>query len=158
MNVIPMTVNGFKKLQDELEHLKKIRRPEIIRLLSEARKHGDLKENSEYNAAREQQWFCENKIKEIQIKLSKAQIIDITKIMKDIKVIFGSTVSIRNLFNKKKYTYKIVGDDEANYKIGLIAISSPIARGLIGKNQGDEVVINTPKGNINCKIIKVDYL
>lgn len=153
-----MTLSGTEKLKKELEYLKNIRRPEIIKSIKIAREHGDLKENAEYHAAKEQQSFCEGKIQDIIFKLSNSQIIDITKIAPSNKVIFGSTVKIENLKTKNKYTYRIVGNDESNYKENLISINSPISRGLIGNKAGDVITICAPKGNIKYKILKVEYL
>ncbi|CUX97045.1 transcription elongation factor GreA [Candidatus Hoaglandella endobia] len=157
MNQIPMTLSGAKKLREELEYLKCIRRPEIIRSIAAAREHGDLKENAEYYAAKEQQGFCEGRIQEIEAKLSNAQVIDVTKLMPRGRVIFGATICIEKL-NEKKQTYRIVGDDEADFKQNLISINSPIARGLVGKEEGDIVVIKTPGGEVEYKIINVAYL
>lgn len=158
MNQIPMTLYGAEKLREELEYLKNVRRHEIIRAIAEAREHGDLKENAEYHAAREQQGFCEGRIQEIEAKLSKAQVIDVTKMPLIGRVVFGATVSVENLNSKEKQTYRIVGDDEANFKQNLISINSPIARGLVGKEKGEEVVIKTPSGEVGYTILKVEYL
>lgn len=158
MNQIPMTLRGAEKLREELEYLKSVRRPEIIRSIAEAREHGDLKENAEYHAAREQQGFCEGRIQEIEAKLSNAQVIDVTKLAPSGRVIFGATVSVENLDSEEKQTYRIVGDDEADFKQNLISINSPIARGLVGKEEGDIIVIKTPGGEVEYEILKVDYL
>ncbi|CAJ0994715.1 Transcription elongation factor GreA [Sodalis praecaptivus] len=158
MNQIPMTQRGAEKLREELENLKSVRRPEIIRSIAEAREHGDLKENAEYHAAREQQGFCEGRIQEIEAKLSNAQVIDVTKLAPSGRVIFGATVSVENLDSEEKQTYRIVGDDEADFKQNLISINSPIARGLVGKEEGDIVVIKTPGGEVEYEILKVEYL
>ncbi|QJC28409.1 transcription elongation factor GreA [Enterobacteriaceae endosymbiont of Plateumaris braccata] len=158
MNKIPMTIKGSKKLIKELNQLKNVKRYEIINDIMEARKYGDLKENAEYHAAREEQSFCEKRIKEIELKLSNCQIIDITKIKNKGRVIFGSTVDLINITTNKIVSYKIVGDDEANLKEYLISINAPIARGLIGKKINDTVLIKTPKGNIIFKILKIQYL
>ncbi|MFT4464443.1 MAG: transcription elongation factor GreA [Sodalis sp. (in: enterobacteria)] len=158
MNQIPMTLRGAEKLREELEYLKSVRRPEIIRSIAEAREHGDLKENAEYHAAREQQGFCEGRIQEIEAKLSNAQVIDVTKLAPSGRVIFGATVSVENLDSEEKQTYRIVGDDEADFKQNLISINSPIARGLVGKEEGDIVVIKTPGGEVEYEILKVEYL
>ncbi|WP_074013204.1 transcription elongation factor GreA [Candidatus Sodalis sp. SoCistrobi] len=158
MNQIPMTLRGAEKLREELENLKSVRRPEIIRSIAEAREHGDLKENAEYHAAREQQGFCEGRIQEIEAKLSNAQVIDVTKLAPNGRVIFGATVSVENLDSEEKQTYRIVGDDEADFKQNLISINSPIARGLVGKEEGDIVVIKTPGGEVEYEILKVAYL
>lgn len=158
MKQIPMTVRGAALLREELDFLKNVRRPEIINAIAEAREHGDLKENAEYHAAREQQGFCEGRIQEIEGKLGNAQIIDVTKIPNAGKVIFGATVTLVNTDNDDEVTYRIVGDDEANIKEGLISVNSPIARGLIGKEVDDTVNIKTPGGNIEFDIIQVEYL
>ncbi|WP_343192455.1 transcription elongation factor GreA [Buchnera aphidicola (Taiwanaphis decaspermi)] len=158
MNRTPMTLEGAKKLRKELEKLKKIIRPRIISSIVTAREYGDLKENSEYHAAREEQSFCESRIQEIQSKLSTAQIIDITKVPNHGKVIFGSTITILNLSNNIIYSYKIVGDDESNFKKKLISINSPMSRGLIGKKEKDLAIIKTPSGNVKYKILKIEYI
>ncbi|KMK52376.1 transcription elongation factor GreA [[Actinobacillus] muris] len=158
MQQIPMTVRGEALLREELEHLKNVRRPEIIKAIAEAREHGDLKENAEYHAAREQQGFCEGRIQEIEGKLSNAQIIDVTKMPNQGKVIFGATVTLLNTNTEDEVTYRIVGDDEANIKEGLISVNSPIARGLVGKEVDDTVNIKTPGGNIEFDIIEVNYI
>ena len=141
MQQIPMTVRGANLLREELDYLKNVRRPEIIKAIAEAREHGDLKENAEYHAAREQQGFCEGRIQEIEGKLSNAQIIDVTKIANNGRVIFGATVVLVNVETDDEVTYQIVGDDEADIKQGLISVNSPIARGLIGKEVDDNVTI-----------------
>ncbi|MDU3877369.1 MAG: transcription elongation factor GreA [Klebsiella aerogenes] len=150
MQAIPMTLRGAEKLREELDFLKSVRRPEIIAAI--------LKENAEYHAAREQQGFCEGRIKDIEAKLSNAQVIDITKMPNNGRVIFGATVSVLNLDNDEEQTYRIVGDDEADFKQNLISVNSPIARGLIGKEQDDVVTIRTPGGEVEYEIIKVEYL
>ena len=158
MQAIPMTLRGAEKLREELEYLKSVRRPEIIAAIADAREHGDLKENAEYHAAREQQGFCEGRIKDIEAKLSNAQVIDISKMPKTGRVIFGATVQVLNLDNDEETNWRIVGDDEADFKQNLISVNSPIARGLIGKEQDDVVTIQTPGGEVEYEIIKVDYL
>jgi len=158
INLIPMTVRGAKKLRQELKKLKSINRPRIITAIAEAREHGDLKENAEYHSAREEQSFCEGRIKEIELKLSNSQIIDITKISNNGRVIFGSTVTILNIKSNEKFTYQIVGDDESDFKKNLISINSPIARGLIGKKINDIVIISTPGGEVKYQILKIDYI
>lgn len=158
MNQIPMTMRGAEKLRKELEYLKSIRRPEIIRSIADAREYGDLKENAEYHAAREQQGFCEGRVKEIEAKLSNAQVIDVTKLAPSSRVIFGATVMVENIDSSEKQTYRIVGDDEADFKQNLISINSPIARGLVGKEKGDIAFIKTPGGNVEYKILKVRYI
>lgn len=158
MTQYPMTAKGADILRAELEQLKTVKRPEIVHAIAEAREHGDLKENAEYHAAREQQGFCEGRIQDIEAKLSNAQIIDVSKIANNGKVIFGSTVTIVNAETDEEVTYQIVGDDESNIKKNLISINSPIARGLIGKKIDDEISITTPGGVIDYDIIKVEYI
>lgn len=154
---VPMTVGGAEALRKELDNLKNVVRPRITAAIAEARAHGDLKENAEYHAAREQQSFAEGRIQEIEGKLSNAQIIDISKMPQTGKVIFGVTVDIENVGNGETKTYQIVGDDEADLKIGKISVNSPIARGLIGKEEGDTVVIQTPAGKVEYEIAEVRY-
>ncbi|WP_340613677.1 transcription elongation factor GreA [Xenorhabdus thailandensis] len=158
MKQIPMTVRGADKLREELEHLKNVRRPQIIAAIAEAREHGDLKENAEYHAAREQQGFCEGRIQEIEAKLSNAQVIDVTKMTNNGRVIFGATVTVLNLDSDEEQTYRIVGDDEANIKENLLSVNSPIARGLIGKEVDDVAVISTPGGQVEFEVLNVDYI
>lgn len=158
MSQYPMTAEGAEKLREELQHLKSVRRPQIIEAIAEAREHGDLKENAEYHAAREQQSFCEGRIQDIEGKLSNAQIIDVTKMQNTGKVIFGTTVTILNVQNDEETTYRIVGDDEANIKENRISVNSPIARGLIGKMIDDVVNIQTPAGTVEFEIIEVEYI
>ena len=160
MQQIPMTVRGAEQLREELDFLKNVRRPEIIKAIAEAREHGDLKENAEYHAAREQQGFCEGRIQEIEGKLGNAQIIDVTKMPNNGKVIFGATVVLvnTNTDTDEEVTYRIVGDDEADIKSGLISVNSPIARGLIGKELDDTVNITTPGGVVEFDIIEVNYI
>ena len=158
MQQIPMTVRGAEQLREELDFLKNVRRPEIIKAIAEAREHGDLKENAEYHAAREQQGFCEGRIQEIEGKLGNAQIIDVTKMPNNGKVIFGATVVLVNTDTDEEVTYRIVGDDEADIKSGLISVNSPIARGLIGKELDDTVNITTPGGVVELDIIEVNYI
>lgn len=152
-----MTAEGAKKLRDELEQLKKHDRPRIIKAIAEAREHGDLKENAEYHAAREQQSFCEGRIQDIEGKLSNAQIIDVTKLTNNGKVIFGTTVTILNTQTDEETTYRIVGDDEADIKQNLISVNSPFARGMIGKEVDDIASIQTPSGTVEVEIIEVLY-
>ncbi|OOF37838.1 transcription elongation factor GreA [Rodentibacter heidelbergensis] len=158
MKQIPMTVRGAELLREELDFLKNVRRPEIIKAIAEAREHGDLKENAEYHAAREQQGFCEGRIQEIEGKLANSQIIDVTKMPNKGKIIFGATVVLVNVDTDEEVTYQIVGDDEADIKSGLISVNSPIARGLIGKELDDTVNIVTPGGNVEFEIIEVNYV
>ena len=157
-NKVPMTIEGAEALRTELDHLKKIQRPRIIEAIADAREHGDLKENAEYHAAREQQSFCEGRIQEIEGKLSNAQVIDVKAITATGKVIFGTTVTIVNCETDEEKTYRIVGDDEADVKVNKISVSSPIARGLIGKEEGDIVVIKTPGGEVEYEIDSVEHL
>lgn len=153
-----MTAEGAAKLREELEQLKSVDRPRIINAIAEAREHGDLKENAEYHAAREQQSFCEGRIQDIEGKLSNAQIIDVTKMPNNGKVIFGVTATILNVETEEETTYRIVGDDEADIKSGLISVNSPIARGLIGKSLDDVVNIQTPAGSVEYEIVEVSYV
>ena len=154
----PMTAHGAELLRNELNELKSVTRPRIIQAIAEAREHGDLKENAEYHAAREQQSFCEGRIQDIEGKLSNAQIIDVTKMENTGKVIFGTTVTILNLETDKETRYRIVGDDEADIKSNLISVNSPIARGLIGKEIDDVVTIQTPSGAVEFEIVEVEYI
>ena len=158
MNQTPMTVRGAEKLREELEYLKSDLRPKIIEAIAEARAHGDLKENAEYHAAREQQGFCEGRIQDIEGKLSKAQVIDVTKLANTGRVGFGATVTVLKSDTEEEITYRIVGDDEADIKVGLISINSPIARGLIGKEVDDVAIIKTPAGDVEYEILEVKYL
>ena len=154
----PLTVEGLKKLKDELIFLKEKKRPEIVAAISEARSHGDLKENAEYHAAKEQQSHNEGRIQEIEDIIARANVIDITKINNNGKVIFGSTVYLENLDNGEKINYKIVGKDEADLKKKLIYFQSPIGKGLIGKNKNDLIEISTPAGTKNFEIKDVKYI
>jgi transcription elongation factor GreA len=158
MNKVPMTVEGAGKLRTELDQLKKVERPRIVAAIAEARAHGDLKENAEYHAAREQQGFAEGRIQEIEGKLSNVQIIDVTKIPQGEKVIFGSTVDIINVDTDETVSYKIVGDDESDVKVNKISYQSPIARALMAKEIGDIVVVKTPSGDIEYEIDDVKHL
>ena len=158
MNKVPMTVAGEQALRAELDQLKRIDRPRISQAIAEAREHGDLKENAEYHAAREQQSFAEGRIKDIEHKLSHAQVIDVTSIPHSGKVIFGTTVDLINLDDDSAVTYRIVGEDEADVKANLISVSSPIARALVGKSEGDEVVVKAPSGDIHYEIVQVRHI
>lgn len=157
MQKIPMTVEGESSLRTELERLKKHDRPNVIQAIAEAREHGDLKENAEYHAAREQQGFIEGRIQDIEGKLSNAQVIDITKIPPADRVIFGATVTIINTDTDEPKTYRIVGDDEADVNSGKISYQSPIARALIGKELGEVVNVQTPSGEVEYEIDDVSY-
>ncbi len=152
-----MTVHGAEALREELHELKTVKRPEIVNAIADAREHGDLKENAEYHAAREQQGFCEGRIQEIEGKLGNAQIIDIAKIPNNGKVIFGVTVTLLNIDTDEEVTYQIVGDDEADIKNNRISVNSPIARGLIGKEVDSEVEIKTPAGLVEFEIVSVEH-
>lgn len=160
MEKIPMTAQGEQLLRQELDHLKSVRRPAIVNAIAEARAQGDLRENAEYQYAKEEQGFIEGRIAEIEHKLSKAQVIDVTRIPPSGKVIFGTTVSLMNLTAEEDVTvtYKIVGDDEADIKVSKISVYSPIARALIGKEVGDVAKVKTPQGEIEYEICSVDHL
>ena len=158
MDKEPITLKGLEKLKEELVFLKEKKRPEIVSAIAEARSHGDLKENAEYHAAKEQQSHNEGRIQEINDIIARANVIDVTKIANDAKVIFGSTVYLVNLDTDEKIDYKIVGKDEADLKKKLIYFKSPIGKGLIGKNKGDLVEVNTPSGVKNFEIKDVKYI
>jgi transcription elongation factor GreA len=157
MGQVPMTVAGEAALREELQRLKSVERPRIIQAIAEARAHGDLKENAEYHAAREQQSFCEGRIQEIEGKLAEARVIDVTKIPRTGKIIFGVTVDLINTETDKAVTYKIVGEDEADVKQNRISVTSPIARALIGKEVGDIVVVKAPGGDVEYEIDDVRH-
>ncbi len=154
----PMTKEGAEALQIELNKLKKEDRPAVTKDIAEAREHGDLKENAEYHAAREQQGLMEARIKQIESLLGSVQIIDISKLNPNGKIIFGATVTLSNLETEEEVTYKIVGHEEADIKTHKISVNSPFARALIGKEEGEEAVVEAPKGNIEYEIIKIQYL
>lgn len=158
MKKVPMTVEGEARLREELNHLKTVVRPRVIADIATAREHGDLKENAEYHAAREEQGFAEGRIKEIEGKLSDSQVIDIKAMVASSKVIFGTTVTLFNVDTEDTVTYKIVGDDEADVKVKKISYASPIAKAIIGKEEGDEVVVKIPSGEATYEIEKVEYL
>ncbi|MEE9425490.1 MAG: transcription elongation factor GreA [Methylococcales bacterium] len=158
MDKIPLTVNGAEKLRVELQGLKNNDRPRVIQDIADAREHGDLKENAEYHAAREQQGFIEARIKDLEGKLSNAQIIDITKIDGGGRVIFGATIELEDIDNGENVTYQLVGEDEADIKEGRISITSPIARALIGKEAGAEVTVQVPSGVREFEIVEVKYI
>lgn len=158
MSKVPMTKYGAQKLRQELEQLKTVERPRIIAAIAEARAHGDLKENAEYHAAREQQGFVEGRIKEIESKLSNAQVIDATAIENVGKVIFGVTVEIENIKTGQTISYQIVGEDEADIKQKKVSVTSPIARALIGKLEGDLVQVKVPDGIVEYEIIEVQHI
>lgn len=158
MNKVPMTVVGETRLREELEQLKKVERPRISQAIAEAREHGDLKENAEYHAAREQQSFAEGRIMEIESKLAEAQVIDVTKLAKTGKVIFGTTVNLVNVDTDEEVRYQIVGEDEAEVRSNKISVTSPIARALIGKEEGDVVLVRAPAGDVEYEIDQVQHI
>jgi transcription elongation factor GreA len=155
---VPLTVRGAEKLKAELQQLKNEARPKVIAAIAEAREHGDLKENAEYHAAREQQGFIEGRIKDIEAKLSNAQIIDVTKLNPGGRIVFGATVDLIAVDSGTEVTYQIVGEDEANIEEGMISVSSPIARALIGKEEGDTAQVQAPGGILEYEIVAVKYL
>jgi transcription elongation factor GreA len=157
MKKVPLTARGAEQLRAELEKLKRVERPKVIEAIAEARAHGDLKENAEYHAAREQQGFIEGRIKEIEAKLSHAQIIDVTKLSANGKVVFGATVDVLEAEKDQEHTFIIVGDDEADIKHGKVSVSSPIARALIGKAEGDVALVDAPGGQRELEILEVRY-
>jgi transcription elongation factor GreA len=158
MNKSPMTELGAQRLREELHRLKFVDRPRITTAIAEARALGDLKENAEYHAAREQQSFAEGRIIDIEGKLSNAEIIDVTKVNANGRVVFGATVQLLNLSTDEEVTYRIVGEDEADIKAGLVSINSPVARGLIGKQAGDEVTVQIPSGVAEYEVLAVKYV
>jgi len=157
MNKVPLTLRGAEKLREELKELKSVARPRVIQAIAEARAHGDLKENAEYHAAREQQSFIEGRIKEIEGKLSHAQVIDPRAVGANGKVIFGATVDVADADSGEENTYQIVGEDEADIKQGLISVTSPIARALIGKSEGDIASFQAPGGVRELEVLEVRY-
>lgn len=158
MNKVPLTLRGAEKLREELHHLKTDARPKVIEAIAEARAHGDLKENAEYHAAREQQGFIEGRIQDIEGKLSNAQIIDVAALNTKGKIVFGASVVILNLDTEVEVSYQIVGDDEADIKSGLISVNSPVARALIGKEEGDVAEVQAPGGVVEYEILSVSYV
>jgi len=158
MNKVPLTARGAEKLREELTHLKTVMRPKITESIAEARAHGDLKENAEYHAAREQQSFTEGRIKDIEAKLSNCQIIDVTQINAHGKVVFGATVDLADADSGDEVTYQIVGEDEADIKQGRISVTSPIARALIGKREGDVATVQAPGGVREFDVLAVRYV
>ncbi len=158
MSKVPLTLRGAEKMREELKQLKSVERPTVIKAIAEARAHGDLKENAEYHAAKEQQGFIEGRIKDLEGKLSHAQIIDVSEMTATGRVIFGSTVLLGDEETGKEITYQIVGEDEADAKAGMISYTSPIARALIGKEEGDVVVVRAPGGDRELEIIEVRYI
>lgn len=158
MHKIPLTLKGAEKLREELNHLKSVMRPRITEAIAEARAHGDLKENAEYHAAREQQSFTEGRIKEIEGKLANCQIIDVTQVHAHGKIVFGATVELADAETGDEVTYQIVGEDEADIKQGMISITSPIARALIGKREGEVAVVKAPGGDREFDICAIRYI
>ena len=158
MNKVPMTTRGAERLRQELHELKTVQRPRVIEAIAEAREHGDLRENAEYQAAKEQQSFIEGRIAEIDAKLANAEIIDVTRINAEGRIVFGATVTLINEDTGEEVTYQIVGDDEADIKEGRISISSPIARALIGKEEGDIAEVKAPGGVQEYEIVSVEYI
>ena len=154
----PITVNGLNKLKSELEDLKNVQRPKIVEAIAEARSHGDLKENAEYHAAKEQQALIESRVIAINDLIARANVIDVTKLDNNGKVIFGSTVKVLDLENDKKISYRLVGQDEADLKKNLIFFKSPIGKALIGKDKGEMVSVNAPSGERNFEILEVEYI
>ena len=158
MDKEPITVKGLENLKSELEDLKNVQRPKVVEAIAEARSHGDLKENAEYHAAKEQQALIESRVIAINDLIARANVIDVTKIDNNGKVIFGSTVKVQDLDNNKNITYRLVGQDEADIKKNLIFFKSPIGKSLIGKNEGEMISVNTPSGERNFEILKVEYI
>ena len=158
MDKEPITVNGLQKLKLELEDLKNVQRPKVVEAIAEARSHGDLKENAEYHAAKEQQGLIEGRVLVINDLIARANVIDVTKIENNGKVIFGSTTKLKDLETDKEISYKLVGQDEANIKENLIFFKSPIGKALIGKDKGEMVTVNTPSGEKNFEILDVEYI
>jgi transcription elongation factor GreA len=158
METIPMTITGVKALESELSKLKDVERPRIVNDIATAREHGDLKENSEYHAAKEEQAFSEGRIQEIQSKLSRMQVIDVAQLNQDGRCVFGTTISLMNLSEDSEISYQIVGEDEADISLGKISCHSPIAKALLGNEEGDEVTVKAPKGDIVYEILEVQYI
>ena len=158
MDKEPITVNGLQDLKSELEDLKNVQRPKIVEAIAEARSHGDLKENAEYHAAKEQQGLIEGRVVAINDAIARANVIDVTKIENDGKVIFGSTVEVQDLETNKKISYRLVGQDEADIKKNLVFFRSPIGKAFIGKNKGEMVTVNTPSGERSFEILDVKYI
>ncbi len=158
MSRAPITLKGAQRLREELDNLKSVKRPEIIAAIAEARSHGDLKENAEYHAAREMQGFIEGRIQQLEGELSHAEIIDVSKLNAGSRIVFGAMVTMADVDTDEEKKYQIVGDLEADIKLGLIAISSPVARALIGKNEGDSVTIAAPGGSRDYEIVGVEYV
>jgi transcription elongation factor GreA len=158
MDKEPITVNGLKNLKSELENLKNVQRPKVVEAIAEARSHGDLKENAEYHAAKEQQALIESRVIVINDLIARANVIDVTKIENNGKVIFGSTVKVKDLNTEKKIAYHLVGQDEADISKNLIFFRSPIGKALIGKEKGEMITVNTPSGERSFKVLNVEYI
>ena len=158
MDKEPITSQGLEKLKKELEELKNIKRPKIVEAIAEARGHGDLKENAEYHAAKEEQGFVEGRIQEIESKLSRMQLIDITQLTQDGRCVFGTTITLLNLTDNCEISYQIVGEDEADIELGKISCHSPISKALISNEEGDKVIVKAPKGDILYEILEVQYI
>ena len=158
MTKVPITVRGSEKLRVELKQLKSEARPKVVKAIAEARAHGDLKENAEYHAAKEEQGFIEARIRDVEAKLSNAQIIDVTKLAANGRVVFGSTVDLVGEEDGREVTYQIVGDDEADISAGMVSISSPVARALIGREEGDLVEVAAPGGRVAYEIVQIRYI
>jgi transcription elongation factor GreA len=157
MEKVPMTAGGFNRLQEELKHLKSVARPEVIKAIAEAREHGDLSENAEYHAARERQSFIEGRVMELEDRISRAEIIDTSKLSGD-TVKFGATVTLADEDTEEEITYQIVGQDESDIKEGRLSITAPLARSLIGKTEGDQVEVTTPGGSKSYEIVTVQFV
>ncbi len=158
MDKEPITVKGLENLKSELEDLKNVQRPKVVEAIAEARSHGDLKENAEYHAAKEQQALIESRVIAINDLIARANVIDVTKIENDGKVIFGATIKLQDLDTDKTISYKLVGQDEADIKKNLIFFKSPIGKALIGKDKGEMIIVNTPSGEKNFEILDVEYV
>ena len=158
MDKEPITSQGLEKLKKELEELKNVKRPKIVEAIAEARAHGDLKENAEYHAAKNDQGFIEGRIQEIESKLSRMQLIDVTQLNQDGRCVFGTTITLLNLADNSEIIYQIVGEDEADIELGKISCHSPIAKALIGNEEGDEITVKAPKGDILYEILEVRYI
>lgn len=157
MEKVPMTAGGYNRLQEELKHLKSVARPEVIKAIAEAREHGDLSENAEYHAARERQSFIEGRVMELEDRISRAEIIDTSKLSGD-TVKFGATVTLADEDTEEEITYQIVGQDESDIKEGRLSITAPLARSLIGKSEGDQVEVTTPGGSKSYEIVTVQFV
>ena len=158
MDKVPLTARGADLLREELKHLKMVERPKVVEAIATARAHGDLKENAEYHAAKEQQGLMEARIRDIEAKLSNSQVIDVTRLPKTGRVVFGSTVNLADVDGGDEHRYQIVGEDEADIKAGMVSVTSPIARAMVGKQEGDTVEVQTPGGSRTYEILEVEYI